>query len=394
MALTIAAWAIRLFAADPARAQEPPPRPLPAVADEHPDGVSSVAGLAELPDGRVLVSDAREGMLRLFSFDDASLREVASHGRGPREYLSAGGLYRQRNGEVWLLDALQRRYLVLSSRGDARRTLPFAAPPTLGVSMRAGGDPHRVDGRGQEYERARPGARGAPQDSAVLLRRRGARTDTVAWLRNPEMTTINALGASITTLQRFSPSDGFAVAEDGSVAVVRADPYGVEWREAAGRIQRGPVLATALLPVTAADRDSAELASREAMQGAALPRITETLPDGTTRDVDLRSLAPSVPSATHKPAFDVRRVYVDRDGRLWVGRQMPHGAPTVYDVFDTAGVRIDRVQLAPGYRLVGFGVGRVYVARSDEDGLLFLGRVPYAPPAAPAATIPRASEVP
>lgn len=78
-------------------------------------------------------------MLRLFSFDDASLREVASHGRGPREYLSAGGLYRQRNGEVWLLDALQRRYLVLSSRGDARRTLPFAAPPTLGVSMRAGG---------------------------------------------------------------------------------------------------------------------------------------------------------------------------------------------------------------------------------------------------------------
>lgn len=370
---------IVLCVATAASAQDPLPRALPPVSAEHPEGLSSVAGLVELPDGRVLVSDAKEGVLRLLSFDDGSVREPASRGRGPREYASAGGLYRQRNGDVWLLDAPQRRYLVLSSRGAPLRTVPFARSSNGGFSMRSDGDPHVVDGRGREYERARPGARGATQDSAPLLRRDADRTDTLAMLRNPAMVTSTAMGASITAVQRFSLLDGFAVGEDGAVALVRAEPYRVEWRGPSGTLRRGASLPVASVPVTAADRDSAERAARESLQGANLPRITQPGPDGSSREVDLRALMPAVPQATHKAPFDPRRLRIDRAGRLWVGRFLPQGTPALYDVFDAAGTRVDRVQLPAGYRLVGFGEGRVYVARIDADGLLFIGRVPYAP---------------
>jgi len=372
---------LSLCVASAAAAQDPVPRPLPPVSAEHPEGVSSVSGFAELPDGRVLVSDAKEGVLRLLSFEDGSAREPASRGRGPREYASAGGLYRQRNGDVWLLDAPQRRYLVLSSRGAPLRTVPFAQSQGGGFSMRSDGDPHVVDGRGREYERARPGARGATQDSAPLMRRDAERTDTLAMLRNPTMVTSTAMGASITALQRFSPMDGFAVGEDGTVALVRAEPYRVDWRGPSGALRRGPPLSVEAVPVTAADRDSAERAARASMQGANLPRITQQGPDGTPREVDLRAMMPEVPQATHKPPFEPRRLRIDRAGRLWVGRSLPQGTPAVYDVFDASGRRIDRVQLPPGYRLVGFGEGRAYVARIDADGLLFIGRAPYEPPA-------------
>jgi len=49
-----------------------------------------------------------------------------------------------------------------------------------------------------------------------------------------------------------------------------------------------------------------------------------------------------------------------------------------HDVFDAAGRVVERVVLAPGSRVVGFGRGTVYVARSDEDDLqhLELHRLP------------------
>lgn len=362
-------------------AQEPAPRTLGPVAAEHPEGMTSVFGLAELRNGRVLVSDDKENVVRLLDFSDGSAREVGTRGRGPREYAGAGGIYRQRNGELWLLDAAQRRYLVYAADGRPVRTEPFAVPSSGSVSFSSGADPHVVDGRGREFERVRAGMPDAPRDSAPLLRRSGERTDTMPLrLRNPETVSNDQMGARITGIVRFSPSDGFAVAQDGSVAVVRAEPYRVEWLDANGRRRSGPTMEFVALPVTSADREAASRTTRREMQGVNLPRISQTGPDGQRRDVDLRSLMPEMPTATHKPSIDPRRVRIDAEGRLWVGRSVALGAPEVYDVFNAEGQRIDRVQLPAGYSLVGFGADRVYVSREDEDGLKFLGRIPYVRP--------------
>jgi hypothetical protein len=67
------------------------------------------------------------------------------------------------------------------------------------------------------------------------------------------------------------------------------------------------------------------------------------------------------------------------DGEVWVLRTRSASDKTpIYDVFDRTGALAKRVTLNPESRVVGFGKGTVYVARTDEDDLQYLQR--YARP--------------
>jgi len=72
------------------------------------------------------------------------------------------------------------------------------------------------------------------------------------------------------------------------------------------------------------------------------------------------------------PLAQGNAVRADADGNLWI-RPIPAkrtpGGP-VYDVVSRSGEMIDRLQLPPGYTLVGFGKGRVvYLSMRDASGL-------------------------
>ena len=75
------------------------------------------------------------------------------------------------------------------------------------------------------------------------------------------------------------------------------------------------------------------------------------------------------------PGFAGGAVLIAPEGEVWVLRTRPAGdkIPT-YDVFDRTGALIKKVSLNPSSRVVGFGKGVVYVARSDEDDLVYLQR--------------------
>jgi hypothetical protein len=65
-------------------------------------------------------------------------------------------------------------------------------------------------------------------------------------------------------------------------------------------------------------------------------------------------------------------VRADMEGNLWIRtvptRPVPGGA--VYDVVSAAGELVNRIQLPPGYTLVGFGRDRVvYLTMRDPSGL-------------------------
>jgi hypothetical protein len=75
---------------------------------------------------------------------------------------------------------------------------------------------------------------------------------------------------------------------------------------------------------------------------------------------------------THKPPFPASAARVTPEGRVWVQRSGAEGAAPVYDEFDEAGRLVRRIALARGSRVVGFGKGVVYVARTDEDDLVRL----------------------
>ena len=77
----------------------------------------------------------------------------------------------------------------------------------------------------------------------------------------------------------------------------------------------------------------------------------------------------------NKPFFDASTVRMSLAGELWALRSRPAGDEIpVYDVFGADGRLTRRVTFPAKTRLVGFGDGTVYVARSDEDDLQYLER--------------------
>jgi hypothetical protein len=74
----------------------------------------------------------------------------------------------------------------------------------------------------------------------------------------------------------------------------------------------------------------------------------------------------------YRPPIGQGAVRADADGNLWIrtnpARPVPGGP--VYDVVSRSGELTDRLQLPPGYTLVGFGRGRVvYLSMRDQGGI-------------------------
>jgi hypothetical protein len=74
----------------------------------------------------------------------------------------------------------------------------------------------------------------------------------------------------------------------------------------------------------------------------------------------------------YRPPFPVNGVRADGDGGLWVriNTPKPIQGGAVYDVINRQGELADRIQLPPGYTLVGFGAGKiVYLSMRDANGV-------------------------
>jgi hypothetical protein len=72
------------------------------------------------------------------------------------------------------------------------------------------------------------------------------------------------------------------------------------------------------------------------------------------------------------PLAQGNAVRADADGNLWIRPIQPKPVPggPIYDVVNRSGEMIDRLQLPPGYTIVGFGKGRVvYLSMRDGSGL-------------------------
>jgi hypothetical protein len=60
------------------------------------------------------------------------------------------------------------------------------------------------------------------------------------------------------------------------------------------------------------------------------------------------------------------------DGNLWVRTIQPRPVPggQIYDIINRQGQLVNRLQLPPGYTLVGFGKGKVvYLSMRDASGI-------------------------
>ncbi len=350
-----------------------------------PEAFSSITGMRELSSGRLFVSDRLGQALMFVDLAAGTADTIGRIGGGPGEYSSPGPLYPWRGDSTLLVDMGNTRFTPVSSDGGFGISAPLMTRD--GESMRFV-LPEAADRHGNVYFQARSFGMGAPgedpPDSARVVRwnpETGA-SDTVAALTTPERKIQRSGGNVMMASIPFSPYDQWAVSWGGDVGVARAAGFRIEWSSVNGELTVGSPIEHQPVAITQDDKD----AWLEARASAASGGMFITMEAGGGGGGNVRaSSAPSGARMTGpqiadedwpevKPPFPPSALSATPEGELWVLRHVAHGAVPEYDVFDGNGDRIRTVVLAENSRIVGFGNGVVYVARTDEDDLQWLER--------------------
>ena len=357
----------------------------------------AVNGIRVRPDGSLLVADGTGGELVLLDLDQGTRTVVGGRGEGPGEYQAPTRIWPLPGDSALLLDVANNRLTVLTPDLSFGATRPmFEMDPEGGILFL---NPQAIDGSGRMYTTngfsmniAIAGAdNGSGADSIPVVRATldDLTPDTVARLA-PESTSRIEMrgnqGDRMVTMQRvpYSPSDSWGAAPDGSVVVARAADYHLEWISFDGSVRSGGPVAWDAIPVGQAEKQAwVEGQSGRSVQtatfmtgggGGASPRsgigsaASRTMSFGAgSDDVDDYEWPETLPPFTG-------RILIDPEGRAWLRRHQPVGAPFLYDIFTPDAEHAGMVEMAEGHTVIGFGDGVVYATFKDEVDLVYIAR--------------------
>lgn len=350
------------------------------------EGFSLIGGLRELPDGRVMVADPLGQVLVIVDLTTGVADTIGRVGQGPEEYRQPDGIFPLPGDSTLLVDLGNARLTALGPSFEFGPTMQIARGNPGGPGPGGGMLfvlPRQVDARGRLYLRGsglgRPGAE--LPDSAPVIRfdRASQRIDTVAIVKIRELRRRSSGGANNrnVSIQQvpLSPADGWAVAPDGRMALVRANPYSVEWHDADGRVVQGPQIAYDPVPVRRAEKEEwVNRLSGGLMIGVDINNGQRQVSFSRGGRAARNRGLDQYPWPDRKPAFNAEAISVAPDGTLWVERSQPAGQPAVYDIFGPDGERRTQITLPAGRQVIGFGNGVVYTMMRDEFDLQYLER--------------------
>lgn len=344
---------------------------------EFPEPFTGPIRMVELRGGRVLLMDTRESRLLRLDFSTGLADTVSRSGEGPLEY--RGSIFRLALApadSVWGYDLRRRRILVFDPDGKPARSFSTMATEGRAAEM---GAPWMVAvdsaGRWLGY-----GWRFTEEPPFILpnlvVTRVDSRTnfrDTITHLASPRSGR-TALGQSI--VGDFDPRDAWAAFSDGRVLVVRAADYLVELHHLNGRVDTVGRVPYRPVPLTLADAERQRDSSARQL-GALVATAMANIPELKDRPLPPTHVLPD-PLPLHWPLLTEPEIPVDRRDRAWVRvRTAPFDTGSSrFDLLDRDGRFVHAVLAPAGERLVGFGRDHVYLARRDEDGLLWLRRYP------------------
>jgi hypothetical protein len=346
-----------VLVAGPAYSQEVPVTALTQADRVCERGFTKIVGIKELRDRRVVLVDEIERLILVLDSALANGQPVGREGAGPGEYRVPSRMFSLTGDSSAVLDTPNRRLLVLSSDAEPAGVVNFAA----GIGTLRGSD-----ARGRFYS-AWQGAVRRWTPSAETL-------DTVASypvVRNPRSREV--AGVRVTSAEDIDPFRArtlWAVAPDGSVAVVHPDPYRVEVFGNDGSRTEGPVIPVEAVRVTEGHKEQWR---KETSRPSTVTTVTRGAAAPTYRTMVTPTVEPSHWSE-YLPPFLRDAATFAPDGRLWVQRSAPADAPPIFDVFDSKGVRVGQITLPPGRELIGFGKNALYAAVRDDFDLMYLER--------------------
>lgn len=408
-----------LLIAAPLSAQMPSVRLINAPDASSPHVFGFVAGVRQLPGGGLLVNDIQKRQLTLLDRSLGSPAVVADSTSGTANSYGVrpGGLIPYAGDSTLFVDPAGLSMFVIDPAGKIARVASVPrSQDAQNIGTNVFGNP-ALDAHGRLVYRgsfarvlAPPPGGGKmpaipqPPDSAPLVRIDLAtrKLDTAAFFKIPKVKmnvqqTDN--GFMMTSEQNPMPVvDDWAVLADGSIAIVRGQDFRVDIVHPDGTLSSGAKIPFDWQRLTDDDKvaviDSAKAAFESARSRAAngdgggagrgggrgdgmVVMSFRTGPGGGVRTGDGGGLPPVTfisPSELpdYRPAFGINAASADLDGNLWVRttarREGAVGGP-IYDVIDSKGDLIDRLEVPSGRQIVGFGKGGiVYMIAVDGSG--------------------------
>jgi hypothetical protein len=378
--------------------------PIVATSKENVGLAVTVRGTS---DGHVIVgAGARQ---RVYAFDSTlqQFTMVADSGTGTGMLpIRTTGLIPYLGDSTLLPDFGAQALLVLDPTGKNVRSM---APPRpadlLFLSVPAAFGRPGLDPKGRLIYRSqlRPNIQPRPTpsgnqkvemmpvnpDSAPILRGDfDTRTvDTLAWLKTPSQGRMAidlkqdlAGGPPTVTmhmlLNPFTMADEWSILSDGTIAIVRAHDYHIDWIDPDGTTRSSPKMPIDWRRYTDAEKvarvDSVRKMAEAQIQGMVKGQMGAA---GPQMKFDI-NIVPDSEFPSFWPSVQPGSVLSDLDAHLWIlpTTSMSAAGGFTYDVINRKGDLLERVQLPKGYVLVGFGPnGTVYLTK-NEGATAYLAR--------------------
>jgi hypothetical protein len=339
---------------------------------------SRLSGVAELPDGRVVIVDNRDGAIFIGPANGGTAAPLGRTGEGPNEYQRPFSVLHGLGDTVLVYSS--NRLMRVTPAGAIAGFYPFS-PAELGGSV---APPRGMDNAGNVYW------------DRVVIREPGSETlkrqqlyEIVRWRPNSRGVEVVARASDHAPElhdQRFHPfaqRDAWVVEPDGTVLVLRARDYSAQWVREGRPVRTSPAIATEPIRITAADREAyrRERAANPSGIGRGAPADGSVTPEAMQR---MREAYPDNMFPMYKPPFVERTgtlipILRTPGGHLLVARSPTTASmiPNRIDVLDAQGRRVREITLPPGRRLLSVDRQGIYLAQEDEDGLQYLERYAY-----------------
>jgi hypothetical protein len=374
-ALLLATIPATLIGASLSWSQNPQTRKLSAPQAEFAEPFSEIGAIRELRDGRVILVDSRELTVQLLDFRAGSATTIGRSGDGPGEYRWPSRLYPLPGDSTLLWDASGGRMMIIGPDGKPGGFFdPNRTESDSGLARMRRFNIRASDGRRYLYAEAQPiriGASGVAEltDNHAIERLEIStrKRDTVAmWPVRKDANARLVPGMGVITQPRMQPWpawDHWVVSPTGRIAFVFFDPYRVDFVAENGRvIPSKPIPYERLRVDDALKNQYREERSRPvmALTSSGMQMMKTPFREPTEWPEFL-------------PPYNGSGVFAP-NGLLWIPRLTAAGRPPLYDIINGKGVLVERVELLPRTKLIGFGANNVYIARFDADDLQYLQR--------------------